>query len=272
MSAIGDASTGPVLPPGVGVGRHTYGHDERTFGIFIPNARIEVGAFCSIAPEARILAGSEHVTTRATTFPLNALLLDPAGGNSSDAIDRGTTVIGHDVWIGLGATILSGVSVGHGAVLGARAVVSKWVPPYAVVVGNPAQIVRYRFDAETRRRLLALGWWDWEDEKIRALKPWFMADVGSFLDEAERIYEPCAESDLARRLREAPSQLLTPHRRKAHVQGLDYASTHPPTADRMLGELEATIAGRLSTTAWRWVARYWRSRGRLRRRSPGDFE
>jgi acetyltransferase-like isoleucine patch superfamily enzyme len=212
MSAIDDAAAGAVLPPGVSVGRHTYGHDADTFRIFIPGARIEVGSFCSIAPEVRMLAGSEHVMTRATTFPLNALLFDPAGGNAGDAIDRGTTAIGHDVWIGLGATILSGVSVGHGAVLGARALVSKWVPPYAVVAGNPARVVRYRFDAETRRRLLSLAWWAWEDEEIRALKPLFMADVDSFLGEAERIHEPRAEDDLARRLRVARHESLTPHR------------------------------------------------------------
>jgi acetyltransferase-like isoleucine patch superfamily enzyme len=212
MSAVGDAADGSVLPAGVTVGRHTYGHDERAFRIFIPGAQIEVGSFCSIAPDVRILAGSEHVMTRATTFPLNALLFHPTGGNARDAIDRGTTSIGNDVWIGLGATILSGVGVGHGAVLGARAVVSKWVLPYAVVVGNPAQVVRYRFDGETRRRLLALGWWHWDDEEIRALRPLFMADVESFLDEAERIHEPRAEDDLVRRLRAMSPKLLTPHR------------------------------------------------------------
>jgi acetyltransferase-like isoleucine patch superfamily enzyme len=216
MPAIGEVATGPALPPGVSIGRHTYGHDECTFKIFTPGVRIEVGAFCSIGPEVRILAGSEHVMTRVTTFPLNALLFNPAGGNAADVIDRGTTVIGHDVWIGLGATVLSGASVGHGAVVGARSVVSKWVPPYAVVVGNPAQIVHYRFDAEMRRRLLALCWWSWEDEEIEALKSWFMADIKTFLDEAERIHGTCGEDDLAHLLREAPTELVTPHRRQLH--------------------------------------------------------
>ena len=130
-------------------------------------------------------------------------------------------MIGHDVWIGLGATVLSGVSVGHGAVIGAGSVVSKWVPPYAVVAGNPAQVVRYRFDAETRRRLLALCWWDWEDEEIQALKSWFMADVKSFLDEAERIHGTCDEDDLVRLLREAPPELVTTHRRQPHDAPLE---------------------------------------------------
>src|SRR5205085_10757007 len=137
----------------------------------------EVGAFCSFHPEARVLAGSEHVTTRASTFPFVARLFDPAMGNLEEAIDKGTTTIGNDVWIGMGAIVLSGVMVGDGAVIGAGAVVGKSVPPYAVVVGNPAHIIRYRFNSSTRRRLLALGWWDWSDEEIRAHRRWFMADI-----------------------------------------------------------------------------------------------
>jgi acetyltransferase-like isoleucine patch superfamily enzyme/SAM-dependent methyltransferase len=203
------------LPKGVTVGRHSYGYDERTFRMFMDGARIQVGAFCSIAVDARILAGSEHITTRSTTFPLNALLFNPMGGNSLDAIDRGTTTIGNDVWIGLGALILSGVIVGDGAVIGAGAVVSKSVPPYAVVAGNPARIIRYRFDEETRRRLLALSWWEWSDDEITALKQAFMDEVGSFLGVAERSHQPRSESDLCRRLREMPPERLIQHRGEA---------------------------------------------------------
>jgi acetyltransferase-like isoleucine patch superfamily enzyme len=186
MSLSDGPDAGLALPAGVTVGRHTYGYCKNTFRIFMHDARIEVGAFCSIGPEVRILAGSEHIMTRATTFPLNALLFDPEGGNAEDAIDKGTTVVGNDVWLGLGAIVLSGVTVGHGAVVGAGAVVSQPVAPYAVVAGNPARVVRYRFDDETCNRLLAVGWWDWPDDEIRALRHWFMADVATFLGEAER--------------------------------------------------------------------------------------
>ena len=254
MTTGKEAEVGPCLPSGVSIGRHTYGYRDTTFPPFLPGACIEVGAFCSIGPDVRILAGSAHVMTRATTFPLNALLFDPAGGNAVDAIDKGTTVIGSDVWIGLGATILSGVIVGDGAVVGAQAVVSKSVPPYAVVAGNPAQIVRYRFESEIRRRLLPLCWWEWDDEEIRALKPWFMADVESFLNEAERVHKPRAESELVRRLREVPPERMTPHRPIA-----------APTAERRISELETQIDGMRSTAAWRWATRYWRMRARLRR-------
>src|SRR5947207_9542145 len=174
------------LPRGVVVGRHTYGYDESTFLMFGEESRIEVGAFCSIAPEVRILAGGEHVTDRPSTYPFNARMFDRGKRSAPDEADKGPTVVGNDVWIGLGATILAGVTVGDGAVVGARAVVSKGIPSYGVAVGNPAEVVGYRFDSATCERLLALRWWDWGDKEIRARKRWFMGDVESFLQEAER--------------------------------------------------------------------------------------
>jgi acetyltransferase-like isoleucine patch superfamily enzyme len=175
-----------TLPPGVTVGRHTYGYNRDTFPMFTEGARIVVGCFCSISPEVRIIGGGEHVTSRASNFPLNARLFDEYGRTAPDAIDKGPTVIGNDVWIGFGATILSGVSVGDGAVVGARTVVTQPVPPYAIVVGNPARIVRYRFASETRERMLALRWWDLDDDEIRRLQLWFMDDAEAFLDEMDR--------------------------------------------------------------------------------------
>jgi acetyltransferase-like isoleucine patch superfamily enzyme len=169
----------------VSVGRHTYGYGEATFPVFTEGARIEVGAYCSISDQARILGGGEHVITRASTYPLT-FLFDPAKRTRTDAVDTGPTVIGNDVYIGVGAIVLSGVTIGDGAVVGAGAVVAKSVPPYAIVVGNPAQIVRYRFESETRDRLLALRWWDWDQQAIEAALPWFTSDIESFLNEMER--------------------------------------------------------------------------------------
>jgi acetyltransferase-like isoleucine patch superfamily enzyme len=199
-------------PRGVTIGRHTYGHDRMTFQVFIPGARIEVGAFCSIAAEVRILAGSDHMMSRPTTFPLNARIFDRRGGTRGEAMDKGPTIIGNDVWIGWGATILSGVLVGDGAIVGAGAVVSKSVPAYAVVAGNPARIIRYRFDTGTRARLLALRWWDWADEEILAARQLFATDVSEFLAKMEEVHEKRPESDLMRLLREEPTTQLTPHR------------------------------------------------------------
>lgn len=184
----------PVVARGVQIGRHTYGYDERTFPIFTEGAPIVVGAFCSIHSEARVLGGGEHVLSRASTFPLNALLFDRAKRVAPDAVDTGPTIIGNDVFIGIGAIVLGGVTVGDGAVVGAGAVVTKSVPPYAIVAGNPAQIVRYRFERAIRDRLLALRWWEWGDDQIRAMKKWFMGDVESFLEEAERVHGATSRS------------------------------------------------------------------------------
>ena len=146
----------PVLPRGVEIGRHTYGYGELTFPIFTEGARVVVGAFCAIDNEARVHGGGAHVITRAAAFPLNAMLFDRGKRNALDDMDKGPTVIGNDVWLGKGATVLAGVTVGDGAVVGARAVVTKSVPPYAVVAGNPARILRYRFNNKIRTHLLTL--------------------------------------------------------------------------------------------------------------------
>lgn len=177
------------LPTGVTVGRHTYGYDARTFATFTEGAEIQIGAFCSIGPGVRVLGGGEHVTERVTTFPLNTLLWDPEGRDRHDARDVRATVIGNDVWIGSGAIVVGGVTVGDGVVIGAGAVVAKDVPPYAIVVGNPAQVHRYRFEDEARARLLELCWWDWPDDVLLARKEWFLGGVDTFLRESERAQQ-----------------------------------------------------------------------------------
>jgi acetyltransferase-like isoleucine patch superfamily enzyme len=245
------------LPAGVVVGRGTYGHNANTFRIFIHGARIEVGSFCSIGPEVRILAGSEHITDRASSYPLNALVFNPGTDNSEDAFDKGTTVVGGDAWIGLGAIILSGVLVGEGAVIGAGAVVSKHVPPYAVVAGNPAAIIGYRFDAQTRRRLQAVQWWEWDEEDIRALHTEFMGDIDTFLAEAERRHESRQLSRLARRIESSSPDMLTPPRMPSATAG-----DADPDFAKVQG-LERQIAAMRGTTAWRWATRYWRLKSRL---------
>jgi virginiamycin A acetyltransferase len=79
---------------------------------------------------------------------------------------RGDTVVGHDVWIGYGATIMPGVQIGNGAIVATKAVVTKDVEPFAIVGGNPAARIRYRFDEPTREALAEIAWWDWSAEKI----------------------------------------------------------------------------------------------------------
>jgi virginiamycin A acetyltransferase len=129
--------------------------------------RLVIGRFCSIAAETRfIMNGGNHATDWFTTFPF------PIFGEGWEVATpeswpyRGDTVVGHDVWIGYGATIMPGVHIGNGAIVATRSVVTKDVPPFAIVGGNPAEVIRYRFDEATREALTEIAWWDWDAEKL----------------------------------------------------------------------------------------------------------
>jgi serine acetyltransferase len=99
---------------------------------------------------------------------------------------KGDVIIGNDVWLGADSVILSGVTIGDGAAIGARAVVTGNIPPYAIVAGNPARIVKNRFDDETISRLLKIKWWEWEDAKIdKALPMLLNDDIRKFIEFAE---------------------------------------------------------------------------------------
>jgi hypothetical protein len=92
-------------------------------------------------------------------------------------------VLGHDVWIGHGAIVLPGRRIGTGAVIGAGAVVTRDVPPYAIAVGNPARVLRQRFAPAIAERLLTLAWWDWDHERLRVALPDFrLPEIEAFLD------------------------------------------------------------------------------------------
>jgi acetyltransferase-like isoleucine patch superfamily enzyme len=171
------------LYPHYRIGRGSYGGLEvYTWG---EGATLQVGAFCSFAQGVKIFIGGEHRTDWVTTYPFN-VLWEAGRTITGHPKTKGDVIIGNDVWIGTEAFVLSGNTIGDGAVIGARAVVTKDVEPYAVVAGNPARMVKKRFDEETIERLLRIQWWNWEDEKIgRALPLLLSQNIRAFLDAAE---------------------------------------------------------------------------------------
>jgi len=165
------------------VGRHTYGVEQMTVRHWGEDARVRFGAFCSIGTDCTVFLGGNHRHDWVTTYPLSIHpLFAPDPPISGHPSTNGDVVVGSDVWVGAGVTLLSGVTVGDGAVLGAGAMVSADVPPYAVVAGNPARVVRTRFPADQVQALLDLRWWEWDDDRIRAAVPLLCADdIGAFL-------------------------------------------------------------------------------------------
>ena len=132
--------------------------------------RLIIGKFCSIACGAKFLFNSANhkmASLSTYTFPLFFEEWGLKKENVAQAWDqKGDIMIGNDVWIGYEAVILSGVTIGDGAVIGCRAVVTKNVPPYTIVGGVPAKPIRKRFDEETIKELQKIKWWDWPEEKI----------------------------------------------------------------------------------------------------------
>jgi virginiamycin A acetyltransferase len=128
--------------------------------------KLIIGKFVAIAQGAQfIMNGANHPLSGFSTFPFSSF----EGWKENAPVEwpnRGDTTIGNDVWIGREAVIMPGVSIGHGAIIGSRAVVAKDVPPYGVAVGNPAKIARRRFSDEVVAQLLAIAWWDWAPDKI----------------------------------------------------------------------------------------------------------
>lgn len=171
-----------VTDAGIQVGEFTmyndFVHDPREFEkknvlyhYPVNKEKLVIGKFCSIACGAKFLFNSaNHTLSSLSTYPF-PIFFDEWGLEKSDvaaAWDRkGDIVIGNDVWIGYEAVILAGVTIGDGAVIGARAVVTKDVPPYAIVGGVPARVIRSRFPAEMVEALLRLKWWDWPAERIQ---------------------------------------------------------------------------------------------------------
>ena len=140
--------------------------------------RLIIGKFCSIACGAKFLFNSANHTLKSLsnyTFPLFFEEWELDKKNVASAWDnKGDIIIGNDVWIGYEAVIMAGVHIGDGAVIAARAVVTKDVPPYTIVGGTPARKIRMRFEEETIAKLQQIQWWNWPVEKIRRSLPYIM--------------------------------------------------------------------------------------------------
>lgn len=145
--------------------------------------RLLVGNYCAIT--GNVLLGGQHPTDEVTTYPIRMRLgLDGAGMDGNPA-PRGDIRIGSDVWTGYGCWILGGVTIGDGAIVATGAVVTKDVPPYAIVGGVPAKVIRYRHTEEQREALLRIRWWDWPREEIvKAASMLVSSDIDAFIEYA----------------------------------------------------------------------------------------
>lgn len=152
------------------IGAFSYFDGPLTIHWFEERTSIAIGRYCSFAEGAAIMAGGDHHMDRVSTYPL--VFLTDLWPEFQDAEDdtvriKGPVSVGHDVWVGNGALILPGVTVGHGSVIGARSVVSKDVEPYTVVAGNPARPIRTRLPPDDVAYLLDLAWWNWDHTRLR---------------------------------------------------------------------------------------------------------
>lgn len=129
--------------------------------------KLIIGKFCAIASDVKfIMNGGNHHTDYFTSYPFSIFGQAWEKAEPSSWPYKGDTVIGNDVWIGYNAVIMPGVTVGDGAIIGAKSVVTKNVTPYTIVAGNPAQPIKKRFDDDIINLLLQLKWWDWDVDKI----------------------------------------------------------------------------------------------------------
>jgi len=151
------------------MGRYTSVNGPNT-DFFCAIHPISIGSFCAIARNV-VFQEFNHIFDRPSSYYMMKNIFNEKV--KSDMASKGSIEIGHDVWIGTHAVILTGAKIGHGAVIGANTVVSGVVPPYAIVTGSPAKVVRYRFEEPIIQKLLELKWWDWPMEKIKQNKAFF---------------------------------------------------------------------------------------------------
>ena len=166
-----------ITRPNIEVGEYTY-FSGRDFESHVTHHypfygdRLIIGKFCQIAAGVEfIMNGANHQMNALTTYPFYILGWEQNPPDMADLPNKGDTVVGNDVWIGQNVTILPGVHIGDGAIIGACSVVARDVEAYTIAAGNPARMVRRRFDPELQALLEQLRWWDRPAEEIARLIP-----------------------------------------------------------------------------------------------------
>jgi acetyltransferase-like isoleucine patch superfamily enzyme len=179
---------------GYDIGEHSYGAP----GVWsLGHGALRIGRFCSIAPAVEILMmGGDHNPDCPTTFPLQSFrpVERPPGSQKGPR----HVFIGNDVWLGHGCAIMADVTIGDGAIIGARAVVTRDVGPYEIVAGSPARLIRKRFTDAQIETLLKIRWWDWPIEKVDAFAPLLLQpDIEAFIEAALADRAPAAKTPAA---------------------------------------------------------------------------
>lgn len=149
------------------VGAETYG-DPAIYVYGGDDTRLLLGAYVSIARGVTFVLGGNHRVDSVTTFPLRIRFDLPGKYEDGNPWSRGDVVVGSDVWFGANCLVLSGVTIGHGAVLAAGAVVTSDIPPYSIAAGSPATPRRLRFSPHQIDALLRIAWWDWPNDQVRS--------------------------------------------------------------------------------------------------------
>jgi acetyltransferase-like isoleucine patch superfamily enzyme len=165
------------------IGVETYGNLK--IRDFMNEDDVVIGSYTSIGPGVQIMLGAEHRADWVTTYPFNInwKMFNEIKGHPKS---RGDVKIGNDVWIGTEAIIMSGVTIGDGAVIGARAIVTEDIPSYAIAVGMPAKVIRYRFDTSTINDLNEISWWKWPKNKLKKAVPDMLnTDIKRFIKNAK---------------------------------------------------------------------------------------
>ena len=167
-----------VKAKNITIGDYTYFDDRRygpdhfeeyniLYNYDFSKVKLIIGKFCAIAAETRFLMTGDHKLDAISTYPFP--IFGHGWENAFNVYDlpvKGDIVVGHDVWFGYDSLIMNGVTIGNGAIIAARAVVVKDVPAYSIVAGNPAKVVKMRFEEKVIERLQKIAWWDWPMEKI----------------------------------------------------------------------------------------------------------